>query len=349
MATVDYDKLSTKDKAKLAKEFSDKFNEAFEGEGTKETLAAQLVKQLRQIGSSALVDEVSNSFYNEHGTKHTSKTRRIFGGAAYKPYRLNLRQAIINEFSGGKETEMLNAIGYADDKLGGDKFRTNEDKALLRSEDRDIQRSHFDLIGKDTKVPYLDESVNLGSGTPTPIKKFIKDTVESKKQPESTPAPERAPAPESAPAPKGFMDVDPREAPMGVDAQGDPIVPTSQGAVGPDGKTSGPIEVPLETMEGKTPQRGSRAFRKQSKKDRENQIAADDEKAKEMSSAIPNRVRSQLKLPRTRGTKETPTATPSGGGSSGGSGSDKAGLGYLRSREDMMARDTSTKAKVCYA
>ena len=98
MATVDYDKLSAKDKAKLAKEFSDKFNEAFLKEGTRETLAAQLVKQLRQIGSSALVDEVSNYFYNDHGSKYISKNKGTAGGAGlFEPTKnypnpLNLRQ-----------------------------------------------------------------------------------------------------------------------------------------------------------------------------------------------------------------------------------------------------------------
>jgi len=344
MATVDYDKLSAKDKAKLAKEFSDKFNEAFLKEGTRETLAAQLVKQLRQIGSSALVDEVSNYFYNDHGSKYISKNKGTAGGAGlFEPTKnypnpLNLRQVIIDEFSGPKEKQMLNALGYADDKLFGDKFSENKDTALLRSEDRDIQKSHFDLIGKDTKIPYLDESVKLGSGTPTPIKKFIKDTVESKKQPESAPAPENTPAPTKG-LPQSVLNTMYGGKPPYQEGEENPFTGTKKA----EDPQVGPTRALAETVESEAPQRGSRAFRKQSAEERKAQIEADDKKAAEMSSAIPNMVRSQLKLPRTRGTKKTSTATPSGGGASGGSGSDKAGLGYLRSREDMMARDKAAK------
>ena len=328
MATVDYDKLSAKDKAKLAKEFSDKFHRAFIGKGTRENLAAQIVKQLRQIGSSELINKVSDTFYNDHGNKEAYRSRA-------NDYQHNLRQAISREFSGGNETKMHRALGFAPDYIGDTTFgRKNPEKDLLASEGLDEQKSNLDLINSDD-VPYIGESVKLGSGTPTPIKKFIKDTVESKKQPESAPAPESTPAPTKG-LPQSVLNTMYGGKPPYQEGEENPFTGTKKA----EDPQVGPTRALAETVESEAPQRGSRAFRKQSAEERKAQIGADDEKAKEMSSAIPNIIRSQLKLPRTRGTKEASTATPSGGGTSGGSGS---GLGYLRSREDMMARDKAAK------
>lgn len=331
MATVDYDKLSAKDKAKLAKEFSDKFHRAFIGKGTRENLAAQIVKQLRQIGSSELINKVSDTFYNDHGNKEAYRSTA-------NDYQHNLRQAISREFSGSNEKKMHRALGFAPDYIGDTTFgRKNPEKDLLASEGIDEQKSNLDLINSDD-VPYIGESVKLGSGTPTPIKKFIKDTVESKKQPESAPAPESTPAPTKG-LPQSVLNTIYGGKPPYQEGEENPFTGTKKA----EDPQVGPTRALAETVESETPQRGSRAFRKQSAEERKAQIEADDKKAAEMSSAIPNMVRSQLKLPRTRGTKKTSTVTPSGGGASGGSGSDKAGLGYLRSREDMMARDKAAK------
>ena len=106
------------------------------------------------------------------------------------------------------------------------------------------------------------------------------------------------------------------------------------------------------------PKRGTRAFRLLPQEQREAIIAEDDAKAKEASANIQSNTDLGVinesdagfvgppKAAMSKTIKDTVAAKkqpPSGGGAATGSGS-KAGLGYLRSREDMMARDKSVKA-----
>ena len=304
MANVDYDNLSAKEKEELAKTYADQFDKAYGGnfDGTNETLAALLVKELRAIGSSDLVNKINQLYYNTHGDR-----------------KRTLRQATIREFSLGKETAMLNALGFADDKMLGEKIQDNPDKAKLVKEGRDKYASHFDIIGQETKVPYLDEEVKIGSGT----QKAIKGAVQSKKQ--ATPASPKGTT--SLPeAPKGVMDVDPREAPMGVDAKGDPIVPTTKTA--PTTPRGGLPQSVLNTIHG-----GKAPYQKdatdpfapttETKETTGKQLGPTRELAKTLKAATP--------------------ATPAATGGSSGSGT---GLDYLRTREERKQRDKAGKADI---
>ena len=312
MANADYTNLSDKEKQKLISKYVSKFREALGGIGTNESLASRMVKELRQIGSSDLINDINEAYDEKHDE--------------------TLREAIIGDYSGDDEDGMLNSLGFAIDRVGDKNLKLeNQDIALLSANDRDLKGSSLDLINKDIEIPNLNEKVKLGSG----VSKFIKAASKSTKAP-ATPA-----TPETNPFAPTASKKDPpvSRIPIPTDSS------TMLGEMLGEGRgfNTEPTRALAETVESEAPQRGSRAFRKQSAEKRKAQIEADDKKAAEMSSAIPNTVRSQLKLPRTRGTKETSTATPSGGGASGGSGSNKAGLDYLRSREDMMARDKAAK------
>ena len=311
MANADYTNLSEREKKKLISKYVSKFREALGGIGTNESLASRMVKELRQIGSSDLINDINEAYDEKHNE--------------------TLRDAIIGDYSGDDEDGMLNSLGFAIDRVGDKSLKLeNQDRALLSANNRDLKGSSLDLINKDIEIPNLNEKVKLGSG----VSKFIKAASKSTKAP-ATPAP-AAPAPtspatpetnpfapmESKKDPKGFMDVDPREAPMGVDAKGDPIVPTDT----PVKISSGLPQSVLNTIYGgkAAPYQkdGANPFT-ETKEPKEPQIGPTQALAKTI--------------------KKTVAANASGGGAATGSGS-KAGLGYLRSREDMMARDKSVKA-----
>lgn len=313
MANADYTNISESEKKKLISRYVSKFREALSGIGTNESLASRMVKELRQIGSSDLINDINKKYKEEHDE--------------------TLREAIIGDYSGDDEDGMLNSLGFAIDRVGDKSLKLeNQDIALLSSKNRNIKESNLDLINKDIEIPNLNEKVKLGSG----VNKFIKAASKSTKAP-TTPAPESAPAPTKG-LPQSVLNTIYGGKPPYQEGEENPFTGTKKA----EDPQVGPTRALAETVESEAPQRGSRDFRKQSAEKRKAQIEADDKKAAEMSSAIPNTVRSQLKLPRTRGTKETSTATPSGGGAATGSGS-KTGLDYLRSREDMMARDKAAK------
>lgn len=67
MATVDYDKISAKDKEALINRYVRSFNEAFKGIGTKTGLADDLIEELRAIGSSDLINDINQKYKDEHG------------------------------------------------------------------------------------------------------------------------------------------------------------------------------------------------------------------------------------------------------------------------------------------
>lgn len=348
-----YDDLSDTQKDLYAKQIAEQLERAFRldvaktglAQGTDESAVSNIFNELRSIGSADLVNRISNATRDE-----ATGALGMRAGTRYFPD--GLREAIKNEYSdsffkdGGDETDMLRSIGYANDKVG----RDSPDETFLRKKGLDPNKSHLGLIGKDIQIPNLvdrkgnkikTQKLSESKGTlpeTLPIKNLIKDTVESKKQPESAPAPESTPAPTSPATPETNL-----SAPMA--SKKDPPVSRM------------PIPTDSSTMLGEMLGEG-RGF--------------NTEPAKEINRGLPQGVLNTIyggEVPyqkdgvnpftEAKETKEPqvgPTRalaktikgtvadkTPSGGGASGGSGSDKAGLGYLRSREDMMARDKAAK------
>jgi hypothetical protein len=262
MANADYTNLSDTEKKKLISRYSKSFRLAFKGLGTNTSLADKLVKELREIGSSDLVNAINTEYETAHGE--------------------TLRKAIVGDYSGDSESKILNSLGFAVDLTGWGFARDNKDKDLLVSNNKDPNSADFDLINKPKSTSKYGK---LGTG----VQKYIKGAGKTPKATESTPAPESTP-----------------------------------------------------------PARGYAAWRKQSQEQRASQIGKDDEKAKEISGAIPSTVAAQLSLPKdkvlAKAAKDRDKDAVSGGTSSG-SGS-KAGLDYLRSREERKQRDKAGKADI---
>ena len=191
MANVDYDNLSREDKNELALWYANQFHISFnKGQpGTQEHLTAELAKQLRQIGSSELINRVNNTFYRKHGKAYNT---------IFNPFDHNLHSAITREFSGDGETQLHRTLGFAPDYIGQkDLGRSNPEKAKLLSEGRSPTSSNLDLINSDF-VPYIGENVKLGSGTPSALKEYIKQTTpvpkeKAPKKPQTSQLPEEWP------------------------------------------------------------------------------------------------------------------------------------------------------------
>ena len=133
MANADYTNLSEREKKKLISKYVSKFREALGGIGTNESLASRMVKELRQIGSSDLINDINEAYDEKHNE--------------------TLRDAIIGDYSGDDEDGMLNSLGFAIDRVGDKSLKLeNQDRALLSANNRDLKGSSLDLINEYENV-----------------------------------------------------------------------------------------------------------------------------------------------------------------------------------------------------
>jgi len=318
MANADYTNLSDTEKKNLRNKYVKQFRSAFKGWGTNEELAARLVKQLREVGSSDLVNDINREYDEQHG-----KT---------------LREAIIGDYSFKKEDRMLNSLGFAIDRAGDSMLQLeNLDKDRLILADKDPEESSFELIDKDrVTIPDLEEDgkkvalskrkVKLGSG----VQKYIKGAGKTPKATESTPAPESTPTPAKA-QPTKNQPVSKLPAP--IDASSSTMLGEAMGGGGGFAPTATPPRggLPQSVLNiihgGKAPYQKDAtdpfAPTTETKETTGKQLGPTRELAKTLKAAAP--------------------ATPAATGGSSGSGT---GLDYLRSREERKQRDKAGKADI---
>jgi hypothetical protein len=200
---INYNDLTSEEKDNYASQIAQQLQRAFRTNvgvtgvmsGTDEKAVSSILKDLRSIGSSDLINRISNA-RQRTDSKGNLIDKRFFSDG--------LREALKNEYSGSAEDNILRQFGYASDKL----FRDSEDETFLRKKGLDTSRSYFNLLGGIKKgkgvipdtMPLLDSKRVTAANE---LKKAMEQFQESKSAPTPapTPAPVSAPAPASAPAP----------------------------------------------------------------------------------------------------------------------------------------------------
>ena len=289
---------------------------------TDEEGLASIINDIRKIGSSDLINRISEAKDPDAGN-----TRFFPKG---------LRERITDEFMGADEDRFLRALGYASDDKVGDSV----DVTAFKKKGVDPTKSDYSILGATGnflgEYTRSGETSGLGGGdipSSIALPKVIKKAIQDK----SAPAPESAPAPTKG-LPQSVLNTIYGGKPPYQKDEKNPFMETKKTEDLQVGPRDNPIKISgglpqsvLNTIYG-----GKAPYQK----DGENPFTETKE-PKETKETKEPQIGPTQALAKT--IKKTVAANASGGGAATGSGS-KAGLGYLRSREDMMARDKSVKA-----
>ncbi len=136
-----YSLMKPDEQAKFARGLAIKLKESLKGGGTAEQAVATVAQLVRTIGSSELVNDISDA---------EDKNGQILDGG--------LREWLIEDYSGlwgfgdsGDEADILNAFGYAADSWNP--WGTSEQELEAQSAGKLVGRSNFALFGNKGSTP----------------------------------------------------------------------------------------------------------------------------------------------------------------------------------------------------